>query len=91
MVEHVKCDTVGVYTNTVFNGAMWGFGSPQMNFVIEQMVEMAAGKLDIDPIAFRRKNMVRQGSVTITGQKLDNHAVAMEQVLDALMKKIKYE
>ena len=91
VVANVKCDTVGVYTNNVFTGAMRGFGSPQMNFVIEQMVEMAAEKLGIDPIAFRRKNMVRQGSVTITGQKLDNHAVAMEQVLDAVMKEIKYD
>ena len=38
--ENVHCDTFGVYTNNVVTGAMRGFGSPQMNFVIEQMVEM---------------------------------------------------
>ena len=42
VVENVHCDTFGVYTNNVVTGAMRGFGSPQMNFVIEQMVEMAA-------------------------------------------------
>ncbi|MCX6136198.1 MAG: xanthine dehydrogenase family protein molybdopterin-binding subunit [Ignavibacteriales bacterium] len=91
VVDNVHCDTIGVYTNNVFTGAMRGFGSPQMNFVIEQMVEMAAEKLGMSPIEFRRRNMVRQGSVTITGQKLDNHAVAMEQVLDAVMKEIRYD
>jgi CO/xanthine dehydrogenase Mo-binding subunit len=90
-VENVQCDTFGVYSNNVVTGAMRGFGSPQMNFVIEQVVEMAAEKVGISAVEFRRLNMVRQGSVTITGQKLDGHTVAMEQVLDAVLKEIGYE
>jgi CO/xanthine dehydrogenase Mo-binding subunit len=91
VVENVHCDTCGVYTNNVVAGAMRGFGSPQMNFVIEQVVEMAAAKVGISGIEFRRRNMVRQGSVTITGQKLDGHKVAMEQVLDTVLREIDYE
>lgn len=91
VVENVHCDTFGVYTNNVFTGAMRGFGSPQMNFVVEQMVEIAARKCGIDPIEFRKKNMVKQGSVTITGQKLDKHIVSMGQVLDLVMEKIDYK
>ena len=91
VVENVHCDTFGVYTNNVVSGAMRGFGSPQMNFVIEQVVEMAAQKVGISGIEFRRRNMVRQGSVTITGQKLDAHKVAMEQVLDTVLREIDYE
>jgi CO/xanthine dehydrogenase Mo-binding subunit len=91
VVENVHCDTFGVYTNNVVTGAMRGFGSPQMNFVIEQVVEMAAAKAGISGIEFRRRNMVRQGSVTITGQKLDGHKVAMEQVLDTVLREIDYE
>ncbi|MDR3456551.1 MAG: xanthine dehydrogenase family protein molybdopterin-binding subunit [Verrucomicrobiae bacterium] len=91
VVEHVQCDTFGVYTNNVVAGAMRGFGSPQMNFVIEQMVEVAAQRAGLSGIEFRRRNLVRQGSVTITGQKLDGHTVAMEQVLNAVLKEIDYE
>jgi CO/xanthine dehydrogenase Mo-binding subunit len=91
VVPNVHCDTFGVYTNNVVAGAMRGFGSPQMNFVIEQVVEMAAAKLGISGIEFRRRNMVRQGSVTITGQKLDGHKVAMEQVLDTVLREIDYD
>jgi CO/xanthine dehydrogenase Mo-binding subunit len=91
VVENVHCDTFGVYTNNVVAGAMRGFGSPQMNFVIEQMVELAAQKVGISGIEFRRRNMVRQGSVTITGQKLDGHKVAMEQALDTVLREIDYE
>jgi CO/xanthine dehydrogenase Mo-binding subunit len=91
VVENVHCDTLGVYTNNIVAGAMRGFGSPQMNFVIEQMVEMAAEMAGLSGIEFRRRNMVRQGSVTITGQKLDGHTVAMEQVLDTVAKDLDYE
>jgi CO/xanthine dehydrogenase Mo-binding subunit len=91
VVENVQCDTFGVYTNNVVTGAMRGFGSPQMNFVIDQMVEIAAEKIGMSSIEFRRINMVRQNSITITGQKLDTHTVAMEQVLDAVLCEIGYE
>lgn len=91
VVEHVHADIYGVYTNNVFTGAMRGFGSPQMNFVIEQVVEMAAEKCGLSPIEFRRKNMVKQGSVTITGQKLDNHKVAMGEVLDKAIQATEFE
>ncbi len=91
VVENVHCDTFGVYTNNVVAGAMRGFGSPQMNFVIEQMVEMAAERAGISGIEFRRRNMVRQGSVTITGQKLDGHKVAMEEAIEAVLREIGYE
>jgi CO/xanthine dehydrogenase Mo-binding subunit len=90
VVENVHCDTFGVYTNNVVAGAMRGFGSPQINFAIEQMVEIAAQKIGISGIEFRRRNMVRQGSVTITGQKLEGHQVAMAQVLEAVLAETRY-
>ena len=74
-VPNVHCDTYGVYTNNPVTGAMRGFGSPQMNFVVESMIEIAASRLNMSAIDLRRINMVKQGSVTITGQKLDDHTV----------------
>ena len=92
-VEHVHCDTYGVYTNNVFTGAMRGFGSPQVNFAIEQLVEMAALRLGISPVEFRRRNMLRQGSTTISGQVLSQpeHNVSLGQVFDKTLAKIDYE
>ncbi len=89
-VPHVHADIYGVYTNNVFCGAMRGFGSPQVNFAIEQLVEMAAEKCGLDEIEFRRRNMVRQGSTTVTGQVLDNHVVSLQQVMDAVLAEIDY-
>ncbi len=90
-VPHVECDTYGVYTNNVFTGAMRGFGSPQVNFCIEQLVEMVAERLGLSPLEIRRVNMVRQGDTTITGQVLDTHVVSLEQVLDTVVRESGYE
>lgn len=90
-VENVWCDTYGVYTNNVFTGAMRGFGSPQINFAIEQLVEIAAERVGLSAVEFRRKNMVRQDSETITGQKLDTHVVSLDQVLDAVLDEAGYD
>ncbi|MCL2325399.1 MAG: xanthine dehydrogenase family protein molybdopterin-binding subunit [Proteobacteria bacterium] len=89
-VPNVHCDTYGVHTNNIFTGAFRGFGSPQMNFIVEQMVEKAAQTLGMDEIEFRRLNMVKQGSTTITQQKLDGHTVSMAEVLDTTLAKIDY-
>lgn len=90
-VENVHCDTYGVYTNNPVTGAMRGFGSPQMNFVIESIMDIAAERCNLSPVEIRKLNMVRQNSITITGQKLDNHKVAMEEVLETVLKEFDYE
>ena len=90
-VPHVHCDVYGVYTNNPFSGAMRGFGSPQVNFAIEQLIEMAGEKLGISEIEIRRINMLRQDDTTITGQKLDTHVVSLSQAMDTVLKEIDYE
>jgi CO/xanthine dehydrogenase Mo-binding subunit len=81
----------GVYTNNVFSGAFRGFGSPQVNFSIEQLIEIAAAKLGISETELRRINMVKQDSVTITGQKLDTHTVSLQQAMDTVLREVDYE
>lgn len=90
-VPHVDCDVYGVHTNNVFTGAMRGFGSPQVNFAVEQLVEIAAERLGMDAVELRRKNLLRQGEETVTGQRLDGHTVALEQVLDLALEHSSYQ
>jgi CO/xanthine dehydrogenase Mo-binding subunit len=90
-VEHVHTDVYGVATNNVFTGAFRGFGSPAVNFSVEQLLDMAAEKCGLDPVEIRRRNMVVQDAETITGQKLDNHTVSMGPVMDAALEKIEFE
>jgi len=90
-VPNVHCDVYGVYTNNPFSGAMRGFGSPQVNFAIEQLIEMAGEKLGLSEQEIRRINMVKQGSTTITGQVLDTHVVSLSQAMDTVLKEIDYD
>ena len=50
-----------VYTNTQAAGAYRGYGATQGIFAVESIVNELAGKLGIDPVAIREKNMVREG------------------------------
>ena len=68
--ENVKVDSYAVATNKVPAGAFRGFGSPQILFAVESQMDQLAEKLQIDPVEFRRRNLLCVGDRTITGQKL---------------------
>ncbi len=89
-VDHVHTDIYGAATNNVFTGAFRGFGSPPVNFAVEQCMDIAAERLSMTPQEIRAVNMVRQGSETITGQKLDNHTVSMDEVMEAALSASSY-
>src|SRR4051794_18050410 len=50
----------GVFTNTLPVDAHRGAGKPEANYLTERLVDLAARRLDIDPIELRRRNVIRQ-------------------------------
>ena len=78
--ENVKTDVYAAYTNNNYTGAMRGFGSPQVNFAIESMMDELAEKVGMNPLEIRMKNGFETGAVTATGQKL-THNVSLKEVL----------
>ena len=50
----------GVFTNTVPIDAYRGAGKPEANYLTERLVDRAARRLGIDPIALRRRNVIRR-------------------------------
>jgi CO/xanthine dehydrogenase Mo-binding subunit len=79
---NVRTDVRGAYTNNTYTGAMRGFGSPQVNFAIESLVDEIAEDLGLDPLEYRRRIAYRQGDVTPTGQALKDHVVSLVETLD---------
>ncbi len=59
--ENKKGVGYAVYTNMVPGGGFRGYGASQTTFAIECAIDDLARKLDIDPMAMRRKNVVRPG------------------------------
>jgi len=86
-----KCDNIritarAVATNTPPNGAFRGFGAPQVTFAYEMQMEKIAAELGIDPLDLRRINMLREGDITATGQRL-TWSVGSEDVLNAAVER----
>jgi len=82
-IEHVDTEALCVYTNNPVAGAMRGFGTPQVAFAHESQMDLLAEKLGMDPFEIRRRNALRVGSVTATGQKLAA-SVGIGECLDAV-------
>jgi len=70
-VPHVRGDCYAMYTNNPPAGAFRGFGVTQSVFAIESMIDMLAEKLEMDPVELRIMNALYVGSITNTGQELD--------------------
>jgi xanthine dehydrogenase molybdenum-binding subunit len=86
-VENVRADCYAVYTNNPPAGAYRGFGVTQSAFAIESTMDILAEKLRIDPINLRRMNALHSGSVTNTGQKL-NESVGLLECINRVHKEI---
>ena len=81
-IEHVAIDSYALYTNLPPAGALRGFGVPQLVWAYESHTDMIARELGIDPVEFRRKNILREGRPQATGTKMKDAAI--ETVLDRL-------
>ena len=60
-VANVLLHSNAVYTNTTPGGAFRGFGVPQIVWAVESMMDVAAHRLDRDPVDLRRQNLLAHG------------------------------
>jgi len=86
-VPNVRNDCYAMYTNNPPAGAFRGFGVTQSAFAVESMMDMLAEELQLDPFDLRKKNGLRIGSVTNTGQVLDE-SVGLLECLESLESEI---
>ncbi|MBN2461032.1 MAG: molybdopterin-dependent oxidoreductase, partial [Candidatus Cloacimonetes bacterium] len=80
-IPHVRTDIRAVYTNNSYTAAFRGFGSPQIIFAQESLMDEIAALCNISPLQIRKINGLKNGSITATGQKLSGHAVSLRQVI----------
>jgi CO/xanthine dehydrogenase Mo-binding subunit len=57
-------------TNTPPHGAFRGFGAPQALFATERQMDRVAKAVGLTPEEFRRRNLLRTGETTSTGQEI---------------------
>jgi putative selenate reductase molybdopterin-binding subunit len=63
-VDAVRFGGRTVYTNLHPAGAFRGYGAIQGHFALESAMNELAGKLGLDPIALRERNMIREGETS---------------------------
>ena len=78
VVPNASMDCYGVYTNNPPCGAMRGFGAVQTGFACESQMDRCAAALGLDPVEFRVRNAMTEGSRVPTGQTIDSPAPVAE-------------
>jgi CO/xanthine dehydrogenase Mo-binding subunit len=67
-VPHVALSARAVYTNTTPGGAFRGFGVPQLAWALESLFDVAADRLDRDPVDLRQQNLLAHGEEFAPGE-----------------------
>ena len=70
-IAHCLIEEHMVYTNKIPCGHMRSPGDPQGFFANESQMDLIAKQLGIDPLAFRRKNLMHDGDVDPIGEEVD--------------------
>jgi CO/xanthine dehydrogenase Mo-binding subunit/aerobic-type carbon monoxide dehydrogenase small subunit (CoxS/CutS family) len=86
-IPNIKVDGYSIYTNNIPTGPMRGFGATEVAFAHETHIDNIARELGMDPVEFRKKNLIPSGGKTATGQIL-NVACTPQDTLEAAIKKL---
>jgi len=79
-IANLDIDSYQVYTNLPPAGAFRGFGITQVVWAYESQADLIAHKLGMDPVAFRRLNLLENGQPHATGTVLKDAGLRL--VLD---------
>ncbi len=90
-IANVRVDTTGIYTNNSYTSAMRGFGSPQIIYANESLMDEIARHFNMSPIAIRQINLLKQNDQSITGQAFTKHVVSIGEVLNKAVTNAKFE
>lgn len=87
-IPKIVLDTKGILTNVIPIGPYRGAGRPEINFLVERLIDKAAREMRLDPAEVRRRNLIQASQMpytTFTGGVFDSGDFpgAFEKVLAA--------
>ncbi len=86
----VRIRAKAVATNAPPHGAFRGFGAPQSLFALERHMDRIAQVVGLSPVEIRRRNFLRPGETTITGQTV-SEAIDLGKLLDHALQLSDYQ
>jgi CO/xanthine dehydrogenase Mo-binding subunit len=87
-VPNAHIEVIRVYTNTIPGGQMRAPGEPQGIFAGESHIDCVARGIGMDPLEFRRKNLIGEGEETLTGSRYQE--VRVQETLEAAVEAAGY-
>ncbi len=78
---NIRIRSHAVATNAPPHGAFRGFGAPQSTFALERHLNKVARAVGLSPEEFRRRNFLREGQTTATGQVI-HEQVDMNRLME---------
>src|SRR5271166_4972668 len=82
-IPKVDVTTVALHSRGVTAGSMRGYGTLQTMTALEVLIDEAASELPLDPIELRRRNALKPGGRTMTGNPY-RVSVRTAEILDKL-------
>ncbi len=89
-IPNAWIDAYTIYTNKPYGTAYRGFGHVEFFWGLERHMELVAKAIGMDPLEFRRINLLKPGSVTLTGEVITEHTGDPLNCLDAAAEAIGY-
>ncbi len=89
-IPNAWVDAYTVYTNKPYGTAYRGFGHVEFFWGLERHMELVAQTIGMDPLEFRRKNLLKPGSITLTGEMITKHNGDVRKCLDSVAQAIGY-
>ena len=89
-IPNAWLDAYTIYTNKPYGTAYRGFGHVEFFWGLERHMELVADAIGMDPLEFRRINLLHPGSVTLTGEVISEHTGNVRKCLDAAAEAIGY-
>ena len=89
-IPNAWVDAYTVYTNKPYGTAYRGFGHVEFFWGLERHMELVAQTIGMDPLEFRRKNLLKPGSLTLTGEMITEHNGDVRKCLDSVAQAIGY-
>jgi CO/xanthine dehydrogenase Mo-binding subunit len=86
---NVRVHARAMATNAPPHGAFRGFGAPQSIFALERHLNQVARAVNLTPEEFRRRNFIRKGQTTATGQVIHDD-VDLGALLDRALRESDY-
>ncbi len=74
-MPNIVVDTKGIFTNQVPIGPYRGAGRPEVNYLVERLIDKAAREMNIDPAEIRRRNLIKPEQMpytTFVGESFDS-------------------